>query len=49
MVENILSTSLDNIEDLGEVDLDNSLQDLKYMDLPEIEVYSSGKTSYQYP
>ncbi len=48
MVEHTPSTHFDNIEDLGKVDLDNSSGDLKYVDLPKIEVYSSGKTSCQY-
>ena len=48
MVEHILLTNFDNIEDLGEVDLDNSSEDLSHMDSPEVEAYSSDKTSCQY-
>ena len=49
MGKHILSTSFDNIEDLGEVDLDNSSEDLNHIDSPEAGVYSSDRTSCQYP
>ena len=45
MVEHILSTSFDNIEDFGKVGLDNSSEDLNRVDPPEVEVYSLDKTS----
>ena len=47
-MEHTPSTSFDDIEDLGEVDLDNSSEDLNHVDSTEVEVYSSDKTSCQY-
>ena len=49
MLEHIPPMSLDSIEGFGEVDPDNSSEDLKHMDSPEVEVHSSESTSCQSP